>query len=182
MIDSSRYGWWKYAITGLIIGYAVGAATAMLSAIHEPNYWRTVGLQFDPFGLALGPLGALIAIAIRNRALRAENTRRVRREAGLCANCEYDLRGNTSGVCPECGTPATPSSDAGRARNKRITAYVCFGLAAGTVAISWIFVELLNQGGLGAPFALITLCILVPLAMFFAALGIWFLLPPYRSL
>ncbi len=27
----------------------------------------------------------------------------VRRWRGRCVNCAYDLRGNTSGVCPECG-------------------------------------------------------------------------------
>jgi hypothetical protein len=33
--------------------------------------------------------------------------RRLRRrgKSGLCRNCNYDLTGNTSGVCPECGTP-----------------------------------------------------------------------------
>ena len=31
--------------------------------------------------------------------------RRTRRpRAGHCVNCGYDLTGNTSGVCPECGT------------------------------------------------------------------------------
>ena len=28
-----------------------------------------------------------------------------RRRKGLCVTCEYDLTGNISGVCPECGTP-----------------------------------------------------------------------------
>ena len=27
-----------------------------------------------------------------------------RRSEGRCLNCGYDLKGNTSGVCPECGT------------------------------------------------------------------------------
>jgi hypothetical protein len=27
-----------------------------------------------------------------------------RRRAGLCGRCRYDLSGNTTGVCPECGT------------------------------------------------------------------------------
>lgn len=29
---------------------------------------------------------------------------RARRIEGLCGKCGYDLRGNVSGVCPECGT------------------------------------------------------------------------------
>ena len=29
-----------------------------------------------------------------------------RNRTGLCRMCSYNLTGNTSGVCPECGTPA----------------------------------------------------------------------------
>jgi hypothetical protein len=36
------------------------------------------------------------------RWLPAEE-RRERRGKGLCAGCGYDLTGNASGVCPECG-------------------------------------------------------------------------------
>jgi len=28
-----------------------------------------------------------------------------RQRKGLCRKCGYDLTGNVSGVCPECGTP-----------------------------------------------------------------------------
>ena len=28
-----------------------------------------------------------------------------RRKRGLCVNCGYNLTGNISGICPECGTP-----------------------------------------------------------------------------
>jgi hypothetical protein len=37
---------------------------------------------------------------------------RARWRAGrnVCARCAYDLRGNTSGVCPECGTPAVQTA------------------------------------------------------------------------
>jgi hypothetical protein len=31
-----------------------------------------------------------------------------RRESGTCVTCGYDLAGNTSRVCPECGSPTTP--------------------------------------------------------------------------
>ena len=42
--------------------------------------------------------------------------RRYRRHTrGLCVRCAYDLTGNTSGACPECGTPATIQSHPARA-------------------------------------------------------------------
>lgn len=47
--------------------------------------------------LAAYPLGALIRGPVR---------RRRRRRRGLCVKCGYNLTGNTSGVCPECGTEA----------------------------------------------------------------------------
>jgi hypothetical protein len=34
-----------------------------------------------------------------------------RRDPGLCRRCGYNLTANTSGRCPECGTPATTPSD-----------------------------------------------------------------------
>ena len=35
------------------------------------------------------------------------------RPKGHCAACSYDLTGNTSGVCPECGTPVTVQAEVG---------------------------------------------------------------------
>ena len=37
-----------------------------------------------------------VVLFTRNRAQRID---------GLCRKCGYDLTGNESGVCPECGTP-----------------------------------------------------------------------------
>ena len=31
---------------------------------------------------------------------------------GVCRHCSYDLTGNTSGVCPECGTPVAQKAEA----------------------------------------------------------------------
>jgi hypothetical protein len=45
------------------------------------------------------------------RVRRAYRARR-RSAAGLCMQCAYDLRGNPTGVCPECGTPAVTASTA----------------------------------------------------------------------
>lgn len=35
---------------------------------------------------------------------RASSRRKYRRRRGLCIKCGYELTGNVSGVCPECGT------------------------------------------------------------------------------
>ena len=40
------------------------------------------------------------------------NRLRRRKTRGLCISCGYNLTGNTSGVCPECGTPAPGKSEA----------------------------------------------------------------------
>jgi hypothetical protein len=47
----------------------------------------------------------LFAVYLGISALRAlvKRTPGWRRRHGLCVRCGYDLTGNTSGVCPECG-------------------------------------------------------------------------------
>ena len=49
--------------------------------------------------VALAGLAFAVAIVPPRRGRRAS--------AGLCAVCAYDLTGNESGVCPECGTLVT---------------------------------------------------------------------------
>ncbi|UCG16466.1 MAG: hypothetical protein JSV19_00205 [Phycisphaerales bacterium] len=46
------------------------------------------------------------AIAFIRRPLR----RYRRRRKGLCAKCGYNLTGNVSGICPECGEPTADRS------------------------------------------------------------------------
>jgi hypothetical protein len=60
----------------------------------------------DVRGLRMGigaPMTLLIAYPFI--AFVRARYRRHRHKAGHCPACEYDLTGNTSGVCPECGTP-----------------------------------------------------------------------------
>ncbi len=41
--------------------------------------------------------------------IRSRQSRRLRLEWSLCLKCGYNLRCNTTGVCPECGTPIPES-------------------------------------------------------------------------
>ena len=49
------------------------------------------------------PAACLASYALSIKAYRALR-RRYRFAYGLCAQCAYDLTGNISGTCPECGT------------------------------------------------------------------------------
>ena len=68
----------------------------------------TVRLEWYHLPLLVPPL----AWVLRDNARRFEERQRAdRRRAGLCPACGYDLTGNVSGTCPECGTP-TPAREA----------------------------------------------------------------------
>ncbi len=47
------------------------------------------------------PLGILAYVRMRGRLSTVDR----RRLKGQCIGCGYDLRGNVSGICPECGMP-----------------------------------------------------------------------------
>lgn len=65
----------------------IGAIAATLALLH-------------PWFLPL----LVIPIAILFRSSRSYRLTRYRHIRGLCEACGYDLMGNVSGVCPECGT------------------------------------------------------------------------------
>jgi hypothetical protein len=69
-------------------------------AVHE------VVLTFPAWCIVL--FAALLPWTWRERRRRHLAARRLAR--GQCPSCSYDLTGNTSGVCPECGNPR-PSAD-----------------------------------------------------------------------
>lgn len=59
-------------------------------------------------------VGALLVLPVARLLMWGLRLQRTRGRF-VCALCEYDLRGNVSGVCPECGTPIAPvgARDAG---------------------------------------------------------------------
>jgi hypothetical protein len=66
-------------------------------------YWRPckVNLTFSKWRMAYFPLYVLLPpLLVGAWLLRGR-----RYKAPLCRHCGYDLTGNVSGRCPECGTP-----------------------------------------------------------------------------
>lgn len=59
--------------------------------------WGGVGVVVPLWALAL--VFAVLPMRTARRMIRAR-----RRQPGSCPRCSYNLAGNVSGVCPECGT------------------------------------------------------------------------------
>jgi hypothetical protein len=83
-------------------------------------------LNDDPTPVYLGRLGVVVCVPFwaavlitatlpvaEYRSIQRRRRRRQREATGRCPVCGYDLRGNESGVCPECGGVATGAA-AGR--------------------------------------------------------------------
>ncbi|GMU20715.1 MAG: hypothetical protein AMXMBFR13_08110 [Phycisphaerae bacterium] len=60
-----------------------------------------VNLRYYVLPLWIPVVGLGVAVVFLMARARRQHYRRKR--SGLCQNCGYDLAGNTSGVCPECG-------------------------------------------------------------------------------
>ena len=84
------------------------AGLAVCGALYAFAAVATQTLPFGPF------LAACLAVAAAQSAADwfgpdgPHASRRRRRRTGSCARCGYNLTGNVSGTCPECGAATTP--------------------------------------------------------------------------
>ena len=73
----------------------------------DPNNYNPFKVNWTLFGfdcvllLAIWVAVVMLATHVHAFVLRRERVRRIRQ--GACVVCGYDLTGNESGVCPECG-------------------------------------------------------------------------------
>ena len=85
---------------GTCIGWQIIAVREHLWAGTYTG-WEIVRVRY----VRLGYIWLIGAFAIPPATRLLNMTRRWRRaKAGVCTRCSYDLTGNVSGVCPECGT------------------------------------------------------------------------------
>ena len=87
-----------------------GLLTLLLSLITCIIWLRSLQFVGDPkfeFHAARPEMGwtsALLLAATMILLLCASEFPNPAKPAGYCPKCDYNLRGNTSGVCPECGS------------------------------------------------------------------------------
>lgn len=90
---------WR-AMTHLMLGVAI---VSTFLACLGPGYWQALGGNYgDDAGLG----SFAIVVSVVCYALARMKPRRPDLASPDCADCGYNLTGNTSGVCPECGRPA----------------------------------------------------------------------------
>lgn len=98
---------WLYLVVGTVVGIVAGIVEALVSSIGSTNFWWTVKLHYFQLGFAGWFFGLVGGYVVAKRMQRARLRRwQERTRHGQCVACGYDLRGNTSGHCPECGQPA----------------------------------------------------------------------------
>jgi len=76
--------------------YFDGKGATLLGPFWLHTFWASPTSLF----IIAGVFGLFPALTF----LRGPLHRRRRRRCGLCVKCGYNLTGNTTGVCPECGT------------------------------------------------------------------------------
>lgn len=102
------------AVGGCLVGLTLGLVCAALISKRRPaqvTMWLLAVVS--PVVVASAIVGHSALIVLGAPALAFASTcgilNRVLKElypSGFCQNCGYDLTGNVSGVCPECGTKA----------------------------------------------------------------------------
>ncbi len=75
---------------------------AVLWGIPAPWEWLA-GIQDSVAFAAATAVVAVIDYLVSRAAYRAARWKTIRYDGSRCWRCHYDLTGNTSGTCPECG-------------------------------------------------------------------------------
>lgn len=129
------------------------------------GYWGDMPDDDLVFSISIGPLMLLTYLVARTVFLRLR-WRLLKPDGRYCGDCGYDLTGNTSGLCSECGKPVEqvePVAAPRRKRSRLPRALRIGGLGACAIvfltwllSLPWIFAiygPVLNRGwfvGLGA--------------------------------
>jgi hypothetical protein len=89
----------RLLILGSVVSLLLCAAAVL---VWLTNYWRSE--SEDYFLKVIAPVGAVVLMFVILPCVSHFRASHRAGNKGICPRCSYDLTGNTSGVCPECGT------------------------------------------------------------------------------
>ena len=82
-------------LSNYVIDFAMNSM-GMRSLVKRPSTWIDGGLV----------LATVAALLVAERVFRRLRWRIFPYDGSVCGKCGYDLRGSSTGVCPECGRAA----------------------------------------------------------------------------
>ena len=88
-----------------------GRGYDLLSTWRKPS---AANSRLTVVAIPLWAPAALLLISLALAIARRTHRQRRRLRTGLCIQCGYNLTGNESGICPECGRPTRPPAATGR--------------------------------------------------------------------
>lgn len=92
--------------TRLTVRSGVGGAIAGAMAVADYGLeWLRLGAAAELESYARATVTGLLGLGLVQAALLSHWAIKNTWKHMACRRCEYDLTGNTGGVCPECGTP-----------------------------------------------------------------------------
>lgn len=94
-----RHWWERFGFAHVDQEATIAGMTSSVKAVGLPH-WLVAGIF------------AVLPVQWLRRSLKHRRARR-RQAASQCVGCGYDLTGDTSGKCPECGTPVPQEASAG---------------------------------------------------------------------
>jgi hypothetical protein len=99
-------------ITFVILDFPVVLSLVALGHIRNDNQWAIPWWVSGMYTVVVGGLWWVLLVWVILRNPR----KATRPQVPTCARCAYNLTGNESGVCPECGTPMHFPGSPGRGR------------------------------------------------------------------
>jgi hypothetical protein len=97
-------GAWRYARIGMAMTLVEVALVSTFLAMLGPRYWKAWSDVFQDDAPGLGLIATAVSVVLLLLTVWRARTAAARSGPPRCGKCGYDLTGNESGVCPECGT------------------------------------------------------------------------------
>ena len=92
-------------VTGVCVGSILHTAVVHNFVLGGPLREAILGFLLPPLlGIAAGIYVCRVIVRMDTQSLRSKLARDDGQGPAICQECGYDLTGNVSGVCPECGT------------------------------------------------------------------------------
>jgi hypothetical protein len=112
----------KAGIRGGLLGGLIGGMTPLARPWMDSTVvriwptaprWASFTLSVVMLSMLLGAMAGVILRGFTQQSFqRFVRSELIARGIRVCVRCGYCLTGNTSGVCPECGTSVAPATSA----------------------------------------------------------------------